>query len=211
MHDQQHEDPTHHERHENPTSPIAGASCRSGHSPAGGAPEPDPAPGVAGPVRGQGAPGGKAATEGGPQPGKAHRKRRTKAKGKGKARPRDKKQRPAQSVRLNDQEHALIQAGADAVGMSLAGFLAHSALAAARDQSRTAVAIATERNVLTELFAARRQLGWAGSNLNQVAKALNSGGDVPHLNKVITDIQRAANAVKKAADRVANPQTGEAA
>ncbi|WP_046508995.1 mobilization protein [Streptomyces odonnellii] len=166
---------------------------------------------MAGPVRRQGAPDGKAATEGGPQPGKAHRKRRSKAKEKGKARPRDKKQRPAQSVRLNDQEHALIQAGADAVGMSLAGFLAHSALAAARDQSRTAATIATERDVLTELFAARRQLGWAGSNLNRPAKALNSGGDVPHLNKVIADIQRAADAVKTAADRVANPQAGEAA
>lgn len=203
MHEQQQKHTT--------SAPDSTASCRSGHSPAGGAPEPDPAPGVAGPVRRQGAPDEKAATEGGPQPGKAHRKRRTKTKGKGKARPRDKKQRPAQSVRLNDEEHALTQAGADAVGMSLAGFLAHSALAAARDQSRTAATIATERDVLTELFAARRQLGWAGSNLNQVAKALNSGGDVPHLNKVIADIQRAANAVKKAADRVANPQTGEAA
>ncbi|MFE4828022.1 mobilization protein [Streptomyces sp. NPDC056672] len=95
--------------------------------------------------------------------------------------------------------------------MSQAGFLAHSALAAARDQSRTAATIATERDVLTELFAMRRQLGWAGSNLNQAAKALNSGSDVPHLNKVIADIQRAANAVKKAAERVADPQTSEAA
>ncbi|MGW7004484.1 plasmid mobilization relaxosome protein MobC [Streptomyces sp. NPDC054933] len=97
-----------------------------------------------------------------------------------------------------------MQAGADTVGMSMAGFLAYSGLAMARDQSRTAVAIATERDVLTELFAMRRQLGWAGSNLNQVAKALNSGGDAPHLQDVIADIQRAASAVKRAADRVAN-------
>ncbi|MFE9442939.1 mobilization protein [Streptomyces sp. NPDC006602] len=166
---------------------------------------------MAGSVRRQGAPDGKAATEGGSQPGKAGRKRRTKIRGK--ARPRDKKQRPAQSVRLSDQEHAIIQVGADAVGMSLAGFLAHSALAAARDQSRTAATIATERDVLTELFAMRRQLGWAGSNLNQVAKALNSGGDVPHLKEVLADIHRAANAVKEAADRVTNRQgqEGEAA
>ena len=211
MHDRHYEDPAHHERRESPTSPTTPASWRSGHSPAGGAPEPDPAPGVAEPVRHQGAPDGKAATEGGSQPGKAGRKRRTKIKGK--ARPRDKKQRPAQSVRLSDQEHAIIQVGADAVGMSLAGFLAHSALAAARDQSRTAATIATERDVLTELFAMRRQLGWAGSNLNQVAKALNSGGDAPHLKEVLADIHRAANAVKKAADRVTNRQEreGEAA
>ncbi len=209
MHDRHHE-------HTNPReTPIAPdnrtASWRFGHSPAGGAPEPDPAPGVAGPVRHQGAPDGKAATEGGSQPGRGVGERRTKIKGK--ARPRAKKQRPAQSVRLSDHEHAIIQAGADAGGMSLAGFLAHSALAAARDQSRTAATIATERDVLTELFAMRRQLGWAGSNLNQVAKALNSGGDVHHLKEVVADIHRTANAVKKAADRVTNrqEQEGEAA
>ncbi|MEW2526530.1 plasmid mobilization relaxosome protein MobC [Streptomyces sp. NPDC047071] len=97
--------------------------------------------------------------------------------------------------------------------MSMAGFLAHSALAAARDQSRTAATIATERDVLTELFAMRRQLGWAGSNLNQVARALNSDGDAPHLKEVLADIRRAANAVSKAADRVTHQQEqeGEAA
>ncbi|MBK6016813.1 plasmid mobilization relaxosome protein MobC [Streptomyces sp. MBT53] len=162
---------------------------------------------MAGPVRHQGAPDGKAATEGGSQPGRVVGERRTKIKGK--ARPRAKKQRPAQSVRLSDREHAVIQAGADAVGMSLAGFLAYSALAAARDQSRTAATIATERDVLTELFAMRRQLGWAGSNLNQVAKVLNSGGDVPYLKEVLGDVHSTAVAVKKAVDRVANPQEQE--
>jgi hypothetical protein len=107
---------------------------------------------VAGPGRHQGAPDGKAAAEGGPQPGKASRNDKTKAK-KGKARPRDKKQRRAHSVRLNGQELAIIQSGAEHVDMSVAGFLAYSALAAARDQSRTAAAIATERDVLTELAA----------------------------------------------------------
>lgn len=187
-------------------SASARARWRFGHSPAGGVSEPDPAPGVAGPDQRQGAPDGKAATEGGSQP----RPTRT-GRSKGKSRPRDKTQRRAHSVRLNEPEHALIQAGADAVGMSTAGFLAYAGLAMARDQSRTAVAIATERDVLTELFAMRRQLGWAGSNLNQVAKALNSGGEVPHLTAVIADIQRVAKSVKDAADRVANRQEGGAA
>ncbi|WP_307811546.1 plasmid mobilization protein [Streptomyces fildesensis] len=167
--------------------------------------EPVPAPGVAGPDRHQGAPDRKAATEGGSQPGTALKRRP-----KGRARPRDKKQRRAHSVRLNPTEHALIQAGADTVGMSVAGFLAYCGLALARDQSRTAVATATEHDVLTELFAMRRQLGWAGSNLNQAAKALNSGGDVPHLTQVIADIHRAADAVRAAASRVANRQADEA-
>ncbi|MDK1342021.1 plasmid mobilization relaxosome protein MobC [Streptomyces sp. 378] len=162
---------------------------------------------MAGPVRHQGAPDGKAATEGGPQPDKARPKGKAR---KGKSRPRDKKQRPAHSVRLNEHELAIIQAGADHVGMSVAGFLAYSGLAAARDQSRTAAAIATERDVLTALFGVRRQLGWAGSNVNQVAKALNSGADTSDFAAVLADLQRAAQAVQRAADRVANRQEYEA-
>ncbi|MFD4592942.1 plasmid mobilization protein [Streptomyces rubiginosohelvolus] len=181
------------------------ARWRFGHSPGGGASEPDPAPGVAGPDRHQGAPVGKAATEGGSQPETARTGR-----SRGRARPRDKKQRRAHSVRLNPSELALIQGGADAAGMSVAGFLAYSGLAMARNRSRTAVAIATEQDVLTELFAMRRQLGWAGSNLNQAAKILNSGGDVPHLAQVMADVHRAADAVRSAADKVANRQSDEA-
>jgi hypothetical protein len=196
MHDPHHEIPDVQQATSTTPAPDSTASWRFGHSPAGGAPEPDPAP-------------GEAATEGVSQPGQTGCTRRT--NNKGKARPREKKQRSAQSVRLSDQEHTIIQGGADAVGMSLAGFLAHSGLAAARDQSRTAVTIATERDVLTELFAMRRQLGWAGSNLNQVAKVLNSGSDVPYLKEVLADIHGAANAVKKAVDWVANRQEGEAA
>lgn len=190
---------------EQASNSVAGrARWRFGHSPEGGASEPVPAPEVAGPVPHQGAPDGKAATEGGSQP-----KAAPKGRPKGRARPRDKKQRRAHSVRLNPSEHALIQAGADTVGMSVAGFLAYSGMAMARDQSRTAVAIATERDILTELFAMRRQLGWAGSNLNQAAKILNSGGDVPHVTQVIADIHRAADAVRAAAGRVANQQADE--
>ncbi|MFD3415004.1 plasmid mobilization protein [Streptomyces cyaneofuscatus] len=181
------------------------ARWRFGHSPDGGASDPDPAPGVAGPDRHQGAPVGKAATEGGSQPETTRTGR-----SRGRARPRDKKQRRAHSVRLNPSELALIQGGADAAGMSVAGFLAYSGLAMARNRSRTAVAIATGQDVLTELFAMRRQLGWAGSNLNQAAKILNSGGDVPHLAQVMADVHRAADAVRSAADKVANRQSDEA-
>ncbi|WGD41630.1 plasmid mobilization relaxosome protein MobC [Streptomyces cathayae] len=208
MHTPHHHDPTTHEDLLPTTPAPGGASWRSGHSPAGGALEPDPAPGVAGPVRHQGAPDGKAATEGGPQPGRAGRTARA---GKGKSRPRDKKQRPAHSVRLNDHELAIIRSGAEHVGMSVAGFLAYSALAAARDQSRTAAAIATERDVLTALFGVRRQLGWAGSNVNQIAKALNSGADAPHFAAALDGLRRAAQAVQRAADRITNRREDQAA
>ncbi|MFJ2303304.1 mobilization protein [Streptomyces sp. NPDC087787] len=163
---------------------------------------------MAGPDRHQGAPDGKAAAEGGPQPGKAGHKARTR---KSKPRPRDKKQRPAHSVRLNEHELAIIRSGADHVGMSVAGFLAHSALAAARDQSRTAAAIATERDVLTALFGVRRQLGWAGSNVNQIVKALNSGAEATHFAAALADLRRAAQAVQRAADQITNRREDQAA
>jgi hypothetical protein len=85
-----------------PRTAVSGASWRSGHSPAGGAPEPDPAPGVARPDRHRGAPDG---SEGGPQPDKASPKSRAKS---GKPRPRGKKQRTAHSVRLNEHELTII-------------------------------------------------------------------------------------------------------
>ncbi|OKK24424.1 mobilization protein [Streptomyces sp. CB02488] len=162
---------------------------------------------MAGADQRQGAPGGRAATEGGSQPGTAVRKRRP----KGKARPRDKQQRPAQSVHLSEREHSIIQAGADAVGMSIAGFLAHSALAAARDQTRTAAAIAADHDILTELFATGRKLGWAGSNLNQMTKTLNSGGDVARIEETLADIRRAATATRAAVERINNHQKDETA
>ncbi|MER5212391.1 plasmid mobilization relaxosome protein MobC [Streptomyces sp. NPDC002838] len=39
--------------------------------------------------------------------------------------------------------------------------------------------MADDRDLITELFAARRHLGHVGSNLNQVARVLNSGGQPP--------------------------------
>ncbi|MFD4786237.1 mobilization protein [Streptomyces sp. NPDC058459] len=164
---------------------------------------------MAGPVRRQGAPDGKAATEGGSQPDQAGRQRRA----RGKSRPRDKQQRRAHSVRLNDVELSIIQAGADAVGTSVAGFLAHSGLAAARDQNRTAATIAAEHDVLIELFATGRKLGWAGSNLNQIAKILNAGGDIApaRIEETLTEVQRAAIATRTAVEQVNNLPKGESA
>ncbi|MEU6825583.1 mobilization protein [Streptomyces atriruber] len=165
---------------------------------------------MAGPHQRQGAQDRKAATEDGSQPDTAPRGRRSRPKGKPKARLRDKKQRPAQSVRLNDREHALIQAAANTVDMSVAGFLAHSALAAARDQSRTAAAIAAEQDVLAELLKMSNRFAWAGSNLNQLTAAFNSGEAIRHISEVLADVQRAANEVSRAATRVANYQIGVA-
>ncbi|WP_424852532.1 plasmid mobilization protein [Streptomyces sp. SAI-170] len=100
------------------------------------------------------------------------------------------------SCRMNDDEYQILVRAASACRMSVAGFLAHAALRAARDLDRTAAEIATEREVLTELFAVRRHLGQIGNNLNQVAKATNAGADVPHARAVLDAVHRAAKRVE---------------
>lgn len=196
MHDPHHEPAT--SEQQLPTTPASGgASWRFGHSPAGGASEPLPVPGVADSLPRQGTREAGAATGGGPQPGRR----------RGKARIRAPKQRPAHSVRLSDAEHATIAAGAEAVGMSIAGFLAHSGLAAARDIDRAAAAIATRQDTLTALFALRRQLGYANNNLNQAARALNSGTYPNGLEGTIAAVRRAADDVRHVTARLTDPNS----
>ncbi|MET9524806.1 mobilization protein [Streptomyces coeruleorubidus] len=61
---------------------------------------------------------------------------------------------------------------------------------------------ADEREVITALFDSRRRLGWAGSNLNQAVKALNSGADVPQLEAAVAAVRRAADTAHEAATRL---------
>ncbi|MFB6988593.1 plasmid mobilization relaxosome protein MobC [Streptomyces sp. NPDC056178] len=96
------------------------------------------------------------------------------------------------SCRMNDDEYQLLARAASVCRMSVANFLARAALNAARDLDRTAAEIAGEREALHELFALRRHLGQIGNNLNQVAKAANSGADVPYADAVLKAVHRTA-------------------
>ncbi|MGW1771910.1 plasmid mobilization protein [Streptomyces sp. NPDC002104] len=108
-------------------------------------------------------------------------------------RPYQRGQRPhVRNARLNDDELAAITAGAHAAGLTVAGFIAHAALTAARDIHKTAAQIASEREVVAELFAARRHLSYIGNNINQIARILNSGGDTPQTDAALTAVHRAA-------------------
>lgn len=165
-----------------------------------------PAPGAAGTGRLQEAPTRPNATEGGTHPGGegpndcrstdcAHTspsQRRVQQR----ERLRDKNKRLHQpSCRMNDAEYQLLVRAAAECHMTVAGFLARSALNAARDLDRTAADIAGKREMLHELFALRRHLGQLGNNLNQVAKALNSGADAPQAEAVLAAVQCAAKRV----------------
>jgi uncharacterized protein (DUF1778 family) len=151
----------------------------------------------------------RASTEGGSKPGEGEKQTEPRVRRQRAPRARQRPRQPPEKKRLhqpntrfNDEEFALIKSAAAQCNLSVAGFLARSALAAARDLNRTSAEIADEREVITALFDSRRRLGWAGSNLNQAVKALNSGADVPQLEAAILAVRRAADTAHEAATRL---------
>ncbi|WP_235882697.1 hypothetical protein [Streptomyces apricus] len=195
--------------HQNATSPAPG-----GASWGGSVASTDPVPGGAGGDLHREAQV-SASTEGGSKPGQEEKpiKRRSRRERADRARqrprqPREKKRLHQPNARFNDDEFAVIRSAAARCSLSVAGFLARSALAAARDLDRTSAEIADEREVITVLFDSRRKLSWAGSNLNQAVKALNSGAqDTPQLWTAITAVRRAADTVHEACTRLIEQRT----
>jgi len=104
-------------------------------------------------------------------------------------------------VRLSDDEHALLSAAAQRAGLSLAGYLAVAAQAAARGTgapgSPTAVA-------LQELMQARSMLGRVNGNVQRLTAALATGGDVrsAQLDAVIDAVRRITARVDETAASV---------
>ncbi|MFE0055361.1 plasmid mobilization protein [Streptomyces sp. NPDC059003] len=177
----------------------------------------DPAPKGAGADLHQGAQVRQASTEGGPKLGGKNeanrRRRRSSAAPRARQRPRqprEKKRLHQPNARFNEEEFALIKSAAAQSNLSVAGFLARSALRAARDADRTAAEIADDREVITALFDSRRRLGWAGSNLNQAVKALNSGADAPQLESAISAVRAAADRVQEAVSQLIARQQNSA-
>ncbi|MGK4906465.1 MobC family plasmid mobilization relaxosome protein [Streptomyces albus] len=178
------------------------ASYPLGYSALSGVSKGSPAPGGQGLVRRRGTPDEEAATEGGSQPEGVKDGRE---QPRTRRRKYQRRQRPhVRNTRFSDDELALVTAGAKAAGLTLAGFLARAALSAARDLERTASAVAGEREVIAEFFAARRHLGRVGNNLNQVARTLNAGGqpEEEELDAVLAATRRAIERVQHATDQL---------
>ncbi|MGW6742792.1 plasmid mobilization protein [Streptomyces sp. NPDC055025] len=115
---------------------------------------------------------------------------------------RERKRARVCSVRLNDDEWQRLTVAARTARRSLPAYLVRAGLAAAEDSENTTAVIAGRRELVTELFAARRHLGQVGNNLNQVTRALNSGGRPPELDAVIAAVQRAVSRVQDATDQL---------
>ncbi|MFF2567332.1 MobC family plasmid mobilization relaxosome protein [Streptomyces sp. NPDC058084] len=185
------------------------ASYPLGYSALSGVSKGSPAPSGQGLVRRRGTPDEEAATEGGSQPQGQEGKPEHAAPDTAATPPRtrrrkyQRRQRPhVRNTRFSDDELARVSAGARAAGLTVAGFLARAALSAARDLERTASAVAGEREVITEFFAARRHLGHVGNNLNQITRAINAGAHPPALDAVIAATERAVQRVQHATDQL---------
>ncbi|MFF5718564.1 plasmid mobilization relaxosome protein MobC [Streptomyces buecherae] len=111
---------------------------------------------------------------------------------------------------MNEAEYKRFIDAAAACQMTNASFLAYAVDKAARDLTRTAAEIATEREVIGELFAARRHLARIHGLFNQVAKALNSGADAPHLDATAGAVLSAARRMEDAADALLAHRDGGA-
>ncbi|MEV5483533.1 MULTISPECIES: plasmid mobilization protein [Streptomyces] len=106
------------------------------------------------------------------------------------------------NIRLNDNEWSRLTTAARTSRKSLPAFLVRAGLAAAEDSENTAAVIADHRDLIAELFAARRHLGQVGNNLNQVARAINSGGQPAELDAVVSAVRRAVARVQAVTDRM---------
>ncbi|MFC8661949.1 plasmid mobilization protein [Streptomyces sp. NPDC057199] len=106
------------------------------------------------------------------------------------------------NIRLNDDEWKRLTTAAHTSRKSLPAFLVRAGLAAADDSENTAAVIAGHRDLIAELFAARRHLGQVGNNLNQVARTINSGGQPAELDAVVSAVQRAVARVQAVTDRM---------
>lgn len=211
-----HDDPTatnaHAHRQAAPTQARDGASYPFGHSTIGGVSKGLSAPGARSLVRRRGTPDEEAATAGRSQSGEEQQSSfeptYTSAPPP-EPRTRRRTHKLSQrskvcSVRMNDAEYALVATAAKAVGVTVAGFFAKAALNAAHDPQTSAAAIAGRREAVIELFTARRHLGQIGNNLNQLTRAINSGGrptDI-QLDVVLDSVRQASARVQDATDQL---------
>mgnify|MGYP000900399662 FL=1 len=99
------------------------------------------------------------------------------------------------TVRLTEDERRLLEAAAEEAGLSIGAFIRARALGDAGERFKKRPP--ADRAELTRLLA---QLGKVGSNLNQMARRINSGERVgiPHLDKALEAAAGAMTAVRAA-------------
>jgi hypothetical protein len=113
-------------------------------------------------------------------------------------------QRRAYRIRFSDTEFAMIRQAAAWTRLRPMGFAAAAAVAAAQGEDAARAGIVDARAAINELMHATAQFGRAGNNLNQIAKAYNSGAEpTADIAGVLARLASAAARVEAAADRLA--------
>jgi len=107
------------------------------------------------------------------------------------------------SVRLTLEELTIIEHAADLTGLTVAGFIAHAAVAGARDAGTVRATIVDQRALVQELMTAGTRLARVANNVNQIARVLNSGGEHPEVDETLTIVRTAVARLEEAALTVA--------
>jgi uncharacterized protein (DUF1778 family) len=99
-------------------------------------------------------------------------------------------------MRCTPAEYAQLEAAAERVGLTISAFMRHQCLGTAGPRAMRRPPV--ERAALAQLLG---QLGKCGSNLNQIARAVNSGDQVLGIADAIADWRAASAAIMRTLGR----------
>ena len=122
--------------------------------------------------------------------------------------PRHPGQRQARvNLRVSEDDARALEAAARLTGLTVSGYVAAAALAAAAGQPaprpRVGAREVVTREALLAVNQARAQLRHVGGNLNQLAKAANTTGELPpNLSQVLEEVHAAVAEVDAATVRL---------
>lgn len=108
------------------------------------------------------------------------------------------------TVRVTDAELEAISTRAIGAGVSRQRLMVEAALARV-DEAGPAMTASERRALVVELLAARRQVAGLATNINQIAKAANSGHPPDDLATALRAIHRTLERLDTAVDALAPP------
>lgn len=105
------------------------------------------------------------------------------------------------TVRFTDSDLATVRAAAERAGMAVSAWVGELAVDAAEHRAMPPGWL--HREVMTELVHLRSQIVWVGNNVNQIARAINSG-IVPDmdLQPVLARLAEVVGSIEEAAEKV---------
>ncbi len=105
------------------------------------------------------------------------------------------------TVRFTDGDLATVRAAAERAGMAVSAWVGELAVDAAEHRAMPPGWL--HREVMTELVHLRSQIVWVGNNVNQIARAINSG-IVPgmDLQPVLARLAEVVGSIEEAAEKV---------